>query len=203
MYLVVCILTRITLYWQEQHTISFHVRLQENQRLYSCLAETQSHHSQSCWNQLQGIGEIVGVIWKMDLLIKLYLLTAENVKRAREGWDPTQNYNTEKWLNRIVVRDEKGNETLRRASHLKACDLKQKVASMTPEQEEYDKFGRSIKLLIHPKDIPDLQFDGESRVKGEILPNTEISMIEVNITWESPESRPRWRHGYGRVASMT
>ena len=33
--------------------------------------------------------------------------------------------------NRIVVRDEKGNETLRRASHLKVCDWKQKVASMT------------------------------------------------------------------------
>ena len=84
--------------------------------------------------------------------------------------------------NRIVVRDEKGNETLRRASHLKACELKQKVASMTPEQEEYNKFGRSTKLLIHPKDIPDLQFARESRIKGEILPNTEILMIEVNIT---------------------
>ena len=28
--------------------------------------------------------------------------------------------------NRLVVRDEKGNETLRRASHLKVCDWKQK-----------------------------------------------------------------------------
>ena len=83
--------------------------------------------------------------------------------------------------NRIVVRDEKGNETLRRASHLKVCDWKQKVASMAPEHEEY-KFGRSRKLLIHPKDIPDLQFDRKARTKGEILPDTEISMIEVNIT---------------------
>ena len=84
--------------------------------------------------------------------------------------------------NRIVVRDEKGNETLRRASHLKVCDWKQKVGSMAPEQEEYDKFGRNTKLLIHPKDIPDLQFDRKARNKGEILPDTEISMIEVNIT---------------------
>ena len=84
--------------------------------------------------------------------------------------------------NRIVVRDEKGNETLRKASHLKVYDWKQKIASMTTEQEEYDKFGRSTKLLIHPKDIPDLQFDRKSRNKGEISPDTEISMIEVNIT---------------------
>ena len=77
---------------------------------------------------------------------------------------------------------EKVTETLRRASHLKVCDWKQKVASMAPEQEEYDKFGRSTKLLIHPKDIPDLQFDRKARNKGEISPDTEISMIEVNIT---------------------
>ena len=84
--------------------------------------------------------------------------------------------------NRIVVRDEKGNETLRRASHLKMCDWKQKVASMAPEHEKYDKFGRSTKLLIHPKDIPDLQFDRKARNRGEISPDMEISMIEVNIT---------------------
>ena len=80
------------------------------------------------------------------------------------------------------MRDEKGNKTLRRASHLKVCDWKQKVASMAPEHEEYDKFGRSTKLLIHPKDIPDLQFDRKARNKGKILPDMEISMIEVNIT---------------------
>ena len=84
--------------------------------------------------------------------------------------------------NRIVVRDEKGNETLRRASHLKVCDWKQKVANMVPEQQEYDKFGRSTKLLIHPRDILDLQFDRNTRNRGEISPDTEISTIEVNTT---------------------
>ena len=32
--------------------------------------------------------------------------------------------------NRIVVRDEKGVETVRRSSHLKACELKDKVTTM-------------------------------------------------------------------------
>ena len=81
--------------------------------------------------------------------------------------------------NRITVRDEKGNETVRRASHLKVCDYKQK---MVPDQSEYDKFGRSTKLLIHPKDIPNLQFNRKSTNKGEILLDAEISMIKVNIT---------------------
>ena len=59
---------------------------------------------------------------------------------------------------------------------------------MAPEHEEY-KFGRSTKLLIHPKDIPDLQFDRKARNKGEISPDTEISMIEVNITSGRDEYR--------------
>ena len=78
---------------------------------------------------------------KMDLLRKLYLFTAENVKQAREGQDPAK-CDTQKndfkvndlvlvrdvtsgvfaprykivaihGPNRTVVRDEKGNETVR------------------------------------------------------------------------------------------
>ena len=137
---------------------------------------------------------------KMDLLRKLYLLMAENVKRAREGRDPTETTRQRNDFkvndlvlvrdptsgafaphympnyrivaihgpNRITVRDKKGNETVRRASHLKACDWKQKVTSMVPDQGEYDKFGRSTKLLLHPKDIPNVQFDRKARNKGEI-----------------------------------
>ena len=84
--------------------------------------------------------------------------------------------------NRITVRDEKGNESVRRASHLKVCELKQKVTSMVPDQDEYDKFGRSTKLLMHPKDIPSVQFDSGTRNKGETSPNVENSMIEVKVT---------------------
>ena len=151
---------------------------------------------------------------KMDLLRKLYLLTAENVKRAREGRDPAEITRQRNDLkvndlvlvrdltsgafaprympnyrivavhgpNRITVRDEKGNETVRRASHLKVCDWKQKVTSMVPDQGKYHKFGRSTKLLIHPKNIPNLQFNRKTRNKGEISLDTETSMIEVNFT---------------------
>ena len=84
--------------------------------------------------------------------------------------------------NRITVRDEKGTETVRRASHLKACDWKQKVASMVPDQDEYNKFGRSTKLLLHPRDIPNVQFNRKTDNKGEISPEAENSTVEVKVT---------------------
>ena len=84
--------------------------------------------------------------------------------------------------NRITVRDEKGNESVRRASHLKLCDWKEKVTSMVPDRREYDKFGRSTKLLIHLKDIQNVQFDRQTDNKSEILPEAENSMTKVNAT---------------------
>ena len=65
---------------------------------------------------------------------------------------------------------------------MKVCDWKQKVTSMVPDQSKYDKFGRSTKLLIHPKDIPNLQFNRKQRNKDEISLDVEILMIKVNIT---------------------
>ena len=147
---------------------------------------------------------------KMDLLKKLYLLTAENVKRAREGRDPTEikqesifkvndlvlvrdvtsgafaprympNYRIVEihGPNRIVVRDEKGNESIRRSSHLKVCEPKDKIAAMMPDVDKYKQFGRNTKLLLHPKDAPDLQFNRTTEKKGEIPLQVEISMVNV------------------------
>ena len=81
--------------------------------------------------------------------------------------------------NRIVVRDEKGVESVRTVSHLKVCDLKDKMAAMIPDADEYRQFGRNTKLLLHPKDVPDLQFSSETEKKGEIPPEVEISMVNV------------------------
>ena len=105
---------------------------------------------------------------KMDLLKKLYLLTPENVKRAREGQDPaeiakqenvfkvndlvpvrdvTSGAFTPRYMpnyriveihgpNRIMVRDEKGIESVRRSSLLKLCELKDTMATMVPDSLE-------------------------------------------------------------------
>ena len=135
---------------------------------------------------------------KMDLLKKLYLLTAENVKQAREGQDPAETTKQENNFkvnnlvlvrdvtsgafaprympnyriveihgpNRIVVRDEKGVESVRRSSHLKVCELKDKMATMVPDADQYRQFGRNMKLLLHPKDVPDLRFSSETEKKA-------------------------------------
>ena len=76
--------------------------------------------------------------------------------------------------NRIVVRDEKGVETVRRLSH-----LKDKVTAMLPDIDKYSHFERNTKLLLHPKDVPDLQFTTKTEKKGEVLPGVEISMVNV------------------------
>ena len=86
--------------------------------------------------------------------------------------------------NRIVVRDEKGNEAVRRASHLKICEPKDKVAAMVPEGDKYKQFGRNTKLLLHPKDVTDLQFTPTEDKKDEIPPEVEVSLINIDVDRE-------------------
>ena len=50
---------------------------------------------------------------------------------------------------------------------------------MVPDADEYRQFGRNTKLLLHPKDVPDLRFSSETEKKGEIPPEVEISMVNV------------------------
>ena len=80
--------------------------------------------------------------------------------------------------NRIVVRDEKGKEMVRRASHLKVCDLKAKVALVLLDQNEYNSFDRSTKLLLHSNDVPNLQFTANTEDSGGDLTKAEVSVLE-------------------------
>ena len=79
--------------------------------------------------------------------------------------------------NRIMVQDEKGNTSTRRSSHVKKCPLKDKIAMMVPTDTEYSQFGRPAKLLIHPKDVPKLNFSGETGPVQDM--EDEISSIET------------------------
>ena len=95
--------------------------------------------------------------------------------------------------NRIVVRDEKGSETVRRASHLKHCDPRTKFTSMVPENKEYEEFGRSTKLLLHPKDVSELQFPvetitGRERAAPESLVDNLVVESVVDLSCRSSES---------------
>ena len=59
---------------------------------------------------------------------------------------------------RIEVQDEKGHKSIRRSSHVKYVELSEKVVQQFPSKEMPQKYGRSSRLLITDKDIPDLQF---------------------------------------------
>ena len=98
--------------------------------------------------------------------------------------------------NRIVVRDEKGNESVRRASHLKHCDPKTKFSSMIPDNREYEEFRWSTKLLLHPKDIPDIHFPKESNTNEE--PNRVEQVVINNITESIAEIATR-QHKTGEI----
>ena len=140
-----------------------------------------------------------GVSLRMDTLRKLYTVVAENIRKAREKqprqeatppkiqvndlvlvkdlesavFEPRYmpNYRVTAIFgrNRIEVQDEKGNKSVRRAGHVKVCNPVDKVINQLPPQTVYEQYGRTSKLLIHPKDVPQipLQLFDEQRQAGE------------------------------------
>ena len=125
----------------------------------------------------------------MDTLRKLYTVVAENIRKAREkqprqetappklkvndlvlvkdpesaAFDPKYmpNYRVTAIYgrNRIEVQDEKGSKSVRRAAHVKKCEPVDKVVAQLPSQAVYEQYGRASKLLIHPKDVPEVPFE--------------------------------------------
>ena len=71
--------------------------------------------------------------------------------------------------NRIEVQDEKGHKWVRRAGHVKRIDPVDKICQQLPPEEVYKQFGRASKLLLHPKDVPDIKLQGkEETINHEI-----------------------------------
>ena len=81
--------------------------------------------------------------------------------------------------NCIEVQDEKGHKSVRRSAHIKFIEPKAKVAAQLPSAETLKQYGRGAKLLITHKDIPDLQFQGES--EGETLEVNAVSVQEPGV----------------------
>ena len=61
--------------------------------------------------------------------------------------------------NRIEVQDERGHKSVRRSVHVKYIDPSEKVEKQLPSEQVVKNYGRSSKLLLAEKDIPDLHFD--------------------------------------------
>ena len=63
--------------------------------------------------------------------------------------------------NRIEVQDKKGHKSVCRSSHMKYVEPSEKVVQQLPSKELLQKYGRSSKIMLQQKDIPDLKFAGE------------------------------------------
>ena len=84
--------------------------------------------------------------------------------------------------NRIEVQDEHGHKSIRRSTHVKYIEPSEKVIQQLPSNQVLKNYGRSSKLLLAAKDIPDLQFDvAEVTEKGESLEGTDVvEIIDVD-----------------------
>ena len=89
--------------------------------------------------------------------------------------------------NRIEVQDEHGHKLIRRSAHVKYIEPGEKVVK--PSKKVLKKYGRSSKLLLAAKDIPDLQFDtAETKEKGKPLERTDVMEIMDVDTKESVQN---------------
>ena len=77
--------------------------------------------------------------------------------------------------NHITVKAPDGKVQVWCRGHIKKIDPVDKVISLLPSTEDYQKFGRKIKLLIHPDNIPDTNISLPSRKQNEV--STEDSKI--------------------------
>ena len=130
-----------------------------------------------------------GVSLRMDTLHKLYTVAAKNIRRAREKhprqeaavprfqvndlvlvkvpdlamceprYMPNYRIVAIHCKNRIEVQDEKGHKSIRRSGHVKLCHPAEKVCHQLLSQEVYEQYGRTSKLLIHPRDIPHIPLE--------------------------------------------
>ena len=149
-----------------------------------------------------------GHMLRMDTLRKLYMVTAENIRRAREKtpkkeggnklqvgdlvfvrdpdsgvfeprYSPNYRVIAIHGANRIEVQDKKGHRSVRRTGHVKRVEPVDKVCQQLPPEEVYRQFGRASKLLLHPNDVPDVKFlEVEKRINRE-RGNDKITICEL------------------------
>ena len=71
--------------------------------------------------------------------------------------------------NHIAIKAPDGKVQVRCRGHIKKIDPVDKVISLVPSAEDFEKFGRKTKLLIHPDNIPDTNISLPSRKQIEVV----------------------------------
>ena len=162
-----------------------------------------------------------GAALKMDTLRRLYTIVVQNIHKAREKvpmkeeephkfkvndmvlvkdpdaavfeprYQPNFRVTAIFGNNRIEVQDERGHKSVRRSAHVKYIEPSEKVEKQLPSKEVIKNYGRSAKLLLAPRDIPDLHFAvAEREDKGDS--REKIDVIELmNVNTEDCVTVPR------------
>ena len=152
-------------------------------------------------------GERGGAL-KMDTLRRLYTIVVQNIRKAREKlpkkeeephkfqvndmvlvkdpdaavfeprYQPNFRVTAIFGNNRIEVQDERGHKSVRRSAHVKYIVPSEKVVKQLQSEQLLKNYGRSLKLLLAEKDIPDLHFNvTDTKEKGDSSEQTEVMEI--------------------------
>ena len=156
-------------------------------------------------------GERGGAL-KMDTLRRLYTIVVQNIRKAREKlpkkeeephsfkindmvlvkdpdaavfeprYQPNFRVTAIYGNNRIEVQDERGHKSVRRSAHVKYIVPSEKAIQQLPSEQVVKHYGRRTKLLLAPKDIPNLHFNvTDMDEKGDLLEKTEVmEIMDVN-----------------------
>ena len=159
-----------------------------------------------------------GTALKMDTLRRLYTIVVNNIRKAREKlpkkeeephkfkvndmvlvkdpdpavfeprYQPNFRVTAIFGNNRIEVQDERGHKSVRRSAHVKYITPSEKVLNQLPSEQVVKNYGRSSKLFLAEKDIPDLHFE----VKDNGDPPEETGVMELmNVNTEDCVTEPR------------
>ena len=180
-------------------------------------------------------GERGGAL-KMDTLRRLYTIVVQNIRKAREKlpnkeeephkfkvndmvlvkdpdaavFEPRYQMNFRVTAifgnNRIEVQDEREHKSVRRSAHVKYIAPSEKVVNQLPSEEIVKNYGRSAKLLLALKDIPDLQFGAaEKKDKGDSPEKTEVmERMDVDTKWSviAPQNSNFREHSRNSLESL-
>ena len=175
-----------------------------------------------------------GAALKMDTLRRLYTIVVNNIRMAREKlpkkeeephrfkvndmvlvkdpdaavfeprYQPNFRVTAIFGNNRIEVQDERGHKSVRRSAHVKYIEPSEKVEKQLPSREVVKNYGRSSKLLLAEKDIPDLHFNvkdnGDSPEKTDVMELMNVNTEDCVTVPRNSDVREHSRNSLESVA---
>ena len=101
--------------------------------------------------------------------------------------------------NRIEVQDERGHKSIRRSAHVKYIAPSEKVEKQLPTEEMVKNYGRTWKLLLAEKELPDLHFDVKDNRDSPVDVVELTSMNTCGLLPQNSEFRERLRNSLESV----